>query len=68
MLHIVLAALFVAMVMGEGCCPPDAWEGVVGLMIGSVHSKNLHLTKKTEYFIMAGRKQNNSLRMASVPK
>ncbi|KAK3603357.1 hypothetical protein CHS0354_025963 [Potamilus streckersoni] len=45
MSHIALAPLLVAMVMGEGCCPPDAWEGVVGLMIGSVKGKNPHLTK-----------------------
>ncbi|KAL3883285.1 hypothetical protein ACJMK2_029568 [Sinanodonta woodiana] len=45
MLQFVLAPLFVAMVTGEGCCPPDAWEGVAGLMVGSVKDKNPHLTK-----------------------
>ncbi|KAK3603358.1 hypothetical protein CHS0354_025964 [Potamilus streckersoni] len=45
MLHIVLAALFVAMVMGEGCCPPDAWEGEVDLTVGYSEDKNQHLTK-----------------------
>ncbi|KAL3883194.1 hypothetical protein ACJMK2_029510 [Sinanodonta woodiana] len=44
MLHILLAPLLVTMVMGEGCCPPDAWEGVA-FMVASVQNKATHLTK-----------------------
>ncbi|KAL3882895.1 hypothetical protein ACJMK2_029197 [Sinanodonta woodiana] len=52
MLHIVLAPLLVTMVMGEGCCFPDAWEGVAFMMVGSVKNKTPHLTKGVVMFHM----------------
>ncbi|KAL3876393.1 hypothetical protein ACJMK2_034243 [Sinanodonta woodiana] len=45
MLRIVLALVSLATVMGEGCCPPDVWEGLEGLLAGSVQAGKPHLTK-----------------------
>ncbi|KAL3876401.1 hypothetical protein ACJMK2_034250 [Sinanodonta woodiana] len=45
MMRIVLALVLVTMVMGEGCCPYDAWEGTFGLVTGTVQDGNSHLTQ-----------------------
>lgn len=44
MLRIVLAFVLVTIVMGEGCCPYDAWEGTFGLVTGTVQGGESHLT------------------------
>ncbi|KAL3876400.1 hypothetical protein ACJMK2_034249 [Sinanodonta woodiana] len=44
MMRIVLAHVLVTMVMGEGCCPYDAWEGTLGLVTGTEQGGQSHLT------------------------
>ncbi|KAL3862069.1 hypothetical protein ACJMK2_008064 [Sinanodonta woodiana] len=44
MLRLLLAFVLVGMAMGEGCCPPIAWEGFIGTMVGSVEDAVPHLT------------------------
>ncbi|KAK3612477.1 hypothetical protein CHS0354_032093 [Potamilus streckersoni] len=44
MLRIVLALVLVSMVMGEGCCPYDVWEGTLGLVTGTEEGGEAHLT------------------------
>ncbi|KAL3862072.1 hypothetical protein ACJMK2_008067 [Sinanodonta woodiana] len=45
MLRLLLAFVLVVMVMGEGCCPPNAWEGFLGTMAGFIKYGVPHSTK-----------------------
>ncbi|KAL3862070.1 hypothetical protein ACJMK2_008065 [Sinanodonta woodiana] len=61
MLRLLLAFVLVGMVMGEGCCPPNAWEGFVGTMVGFNENGVPHLTKG--FFVYH---QNSTLGMVAM--